>query len=324
MAFIKILKTKAYYKRYQTKNRRRREGKTDYYARRRLTHQDKNKYDTKKYRLVVRRTNRKIICQIIYSTIQGDKVLCSANSNELKNFGVDSGLTNYAASYATGLLVARRLLAELKLGDKFKGQETVDGEFFDIMAKDIDQRPFKAYLDVGLIRTTTGNRTFGAMKGAVDGGIFVPHNNKRFPGHHVEKAGETKGKKGKVEKGKASTSWNPKEHRDHIFGLHVQGYMDLLKKEKKEKYATQFSRWEKTLAANKVNNLEALYKKVHAEIRKSPLRVKVERKNAPVAKVISKANDKGVVRENFNKKKWIRHKKLTREERKKRVEIKIK
>jgi len=99
-------------------------------------------------------------------------------------------LTNYAASYCTGLLVARRLLNNLKLNDKFKGVENADGEFFDIMAKEVEQRPFKAYLDVGLVRTTTGNRVFGAMKGAVDGGIYVPHNNKRFPGHHLEKAVE--------------------------------------------------------------------------------------------------------------------------------------
>jgi len=238
------VKTKAYYKRYQVKNRRRREGKTDYYARRRLIQQDKNKYDTKKYRFVVRRTNRKIICQVIYATIQGDRVLSSANSTELKRWGLDSGLTNYAASYSTGLLVARRLLGELKLGDKFKGVENIDGEYFDIMSKQVEQRPFKAYLDVGLVRTTTGNRVFGAMKGAVDGGLYIPHNNKRFPGHHIEKVSETKTKKGKVaEKGKATTTWAPKEHRDHIFGNHVQGYMDFLKKEKKERYATQFSRW---------------------------------------------------------------------------------
>jgi len=60
------------------------------------------------------------------------------------------------------------------------------------------------------------------MKGAVDGGLFIPHNNKRFPGYHIEKAQETKGKKGKVvEKGKSSAKWEPKEHRDHIFGVHV-------------------------------------------------------------------------------------------------------
>jgi len=182
-------------------------------------------------------------------------------------------LTNYAASYCTGLLIARRLLNNLKLNDKFKGVENADGEFFDIMAKEVEQRPFKAYLDVGLVRTTTGNRVFGAMKGAVDGGIYVPHNNKRFPGHHLEKAVETKGKKGKVvEKGKSTESWNPKEHRDHIFGSHVQGYMDHLNKEKKEKFGKQFSNWAKCMTANKVKNLEELYKKIHAEIRKSPAR----------------------------------------------------
>ena len=40
------------------------EGKTDYYARRRLITQDKNKYNSPKYRLVVRFTNTEVICQV--------------------------------------------------------------------------------------------------------------------------------------------------------------------------------------------------------------------------------------------------------------------
>lgn len=40
------------------------EGKTDYYARKRLVIQDKNKYNTPKYRMIVRVTNRDIICQV--------------------------------------------------------------------------------------------------------------------------------------------------------------------------------------------------------------------------------------------------------------------
>ena len=40
----------------------------------------------------------------------------------------------------------------------------------------------RAHLDVGLTRTTTGNRVFGAMKGAADGGLKIPHSVKRFPG----------------------------------------------------------------------------------------------------------------------------------------------
>lgn len=40
------------------------EGKTDYRARKRLVTQDKNKYNTPKYRLVVRFTNTDIACQV--------------------------------------------------------------------------------------------------------------------------------------------------------------------------------------------------------------------------------------------------------------------
>lgn len=47
--------------RFQTKYKRRRAGKTDYYARKRLITQAKNKYNAPKYRLVVRFTNRDII-----------------------------------------------------------------------------------------------------------------------------------------------------------------------------------------------------------------------------------------------------------------------
>ena len=36
MAFVKVIKNKAYFMRFQTKFRRRRQGKTDYYARKRL------------------------------------------------------------------------------------------------------------------------------------------------------------------------------------------------------------------------------------------------------------------------------------------------
>jgi len=58
MVLKKNIKTKAYHKRYQVKWRRRREGKTDYYARKRLISQDKRKYNSPKYRMVVRFTNR--------------------------------------------------------------------------------------------------------------------------------------------------------------------------------------------------------------------------------------------------------------------------
>merc|ERR1711953_809288 len=180
--FRKVLKNKAYCKRYQTKFRRRRQGKTDYYARKRLVVNSKDKYDTKKYRLVVRFTNKRVITSVQYSTIRGDMTVASADSNELKRFGVSRGLTNYAAAYATGLLLARRLLKDKKIDDKFEGQAEADGKLYNIDNEENERRPFKAYLDVCLVRTTTGNRVFGAMKGACDGGLNIPHNEQRFPG----------------------------------------------------------------------------------------------------------------------------------------------
>uniref|UniRef100_A0A2K6NWQ0 Large ribosomal subunit protein uL18 n=1 Tax=Rhinopithecus roxellana TaxID=61622 RepID=A0A2K6NWQ0_RHIRO len=88
MGFVKVVKNKAYFKRYQ--------GKTDYYAHKLLVIQYKNKYNTPKYRMIVRVTNRDIICQIAYA-------LCAAYAHELPKYGGKVGLTNYAAAYCTGL-----------------------------------------------------------------------------------------------------------------------------------------------------------------------------------------------------------------------------
>ena len=104
-----MVKNKAYYKRFQVKFRRRREGKTDYYARKRLVVQDKNKYNTPKYRMIVRTSNKDICCQIAYARVEGDRIVESAYSHELPHYGVKVGLTNYAAAYCTGLLLARRV-----------------------------------------------------------------------------------------------------------------------------------------------------------------------------------------------------------------------
>ena len=47
--------------------------------------------------------------QIAYARIDGDKIVCSAYAHELPKYGVKVGLTNYAAAYCTGLLLARRV-----------------------------------------------------------------------------------------------------------------------------------------------------------------------------------------------------------------------
>ena len=307
MGFVKIVKNKAYSKRMQVKPKRRRQCKTDFYARRRLVQQDKNKYDSKKYRLVVRRTNAKFITQIIFSTMTGDRVLCSAESSELKAHGLTAGLTNYASAYATGLLLARRLLKQVGLSDLYKATTDVNGEYFNIDDDDDDdKRPFKALLDVGLQRTTTGARIFGVLKGACDGGINVPHKTKRFPGYSRAQVTVVENKRGKsTGTERVEAKFDAKAHRARIFGNHVTDYMKSLQKEDGEKFKRQFSNWTKCLAAAKVKTFEDLYKKVHAAVIAKPDRVKAKANTKFVRKVLQKAPQ--LIQQNSKGAKWIRH-----------------
>ena len=269
MVFIKVQKTKAYFKRFQTRFRRRREGKTDYYARKRLITQDNDKYNSHKYRYCVRFTHSKhpkIICQIIYATLSGDRVMCQATSNELKKFGLETGLTNYATAYCTGLLLARRLLKQVGMDTLYQGIPKVTGEAYDVSEKPNEaRRPFKAVLDVGLIRTTNGNKVFGALKGACDGGLYIPHSTKRFPGFKKTADGET---------------YDAKKHRERIFGVHVDKYMKELKKTP-EAFQKQFKLWDACLKKAGVDSCEKLYTKVHDAIRKNPDFVKKAQKDKP-------------------------------------------
>jgi len=189
--------------------------------------------------------------------------LMAAYSHELPAFGLSHGLTNYAAAYATGLLLARRTLTKLKIADKFDGNKTT-GEFEAVRIKGEDESekrfPFRAILDVGLVRTTTGSRVFGVMKGVVDGGIAVPHKPNRFPGFN-----KTKGE------------FNSKLLRERIFGGHVSNYMKKVADNKKANPDLKTNQFTKFGAAVKPAELEALYKKVHEAIRKEPTK-KVARK----------------------------------------------
>ncbi|CRK90794.1 CLUMA_CG004484, isoform A [Clunio marinus] len=252
MGFVKVVKNKQYFKRYQVKFKRRREGKTDYQARKRLIFQDKNKYNTPKYRLIVRLSNRDITCQIAYARIEGDRIVCAAYSHELPRYGVKLGLTNYAAAYCTGLLVARRILQKLSLDSIYSGCPDVTGDEYLVEPLDEKPGPFRCYLDVGLTRTTTGARVFGAMKGAVDGGLNIPHSVKRFPGYNAEEK-----------------TLDAAVHREHIFGQHVAKYMKELEGDDEEAYKRQFSRYIKL--GIRADDIETIYKKAHAAIRQDPV-----------------------------------------------------
>lgn len=166
MVYVKSEKSSAYYSRYQVKYKRRRQGKTDYRARLRLIAQDKNKYNTPKYRFIVRFTNKDIVCQIAYATVAGDQIIAAAYAHELPRYGLKFGLTNYAAAYATGLLLARRILSKFGLADKYVGLEEANGEDYTVeeLEEEGAPRPFVALLDTGLKRTSTGSRVFAALK----------------------------------------------------------------------------------------------------------------------------------------------------------------
>jgi large subunit ribosomal protein L5e len=127
----------------------------------------------------------------------------------------------------------------------------VDGRTFFVDEVDEDRRPFRAFLDVGCKPTTTGCRIFGALKGAADGGLDIPHSHKRFPGYDRD-----------------AKEYDAEMHKERIFGGHVGEYMEYLEEEDNQKYQTQFASY----LSNDVeaDNLEELYEEVHEKIREDP------------------------------------------------------
>jgi len=130
-------------------------------------------------------------------------------------------------------------------------------------------RPFKCFLDVGLKRTSTGSRVFGAMKGASDGGIFIPHSDKRFPGFDPE-----------------SKELDAEVLKKYIFGGHVSEYMESLEEEDDERYVWLIFVWDlcshtcdsfkkqfATYLADGIgsDDIEEVYTNAHAAIREDPV-----------------------------------------------------
>jgi large subunit ribosomal protein L18 len=133
--------------RYFIPFRRRREGRTDYYARGKLLLSEHP-------RMVVRRTNREIIIQLVVPDEAGDRTLLVAYSRDLAAYGYRGHGANTPASYLTGILFGARC--------KKAGYPA-------------------AILDMGLRRATPGSRVFAALKGAVKAGLAVPHSEEILP-----------------------------------------------------------------------------------------------------------------------------------------------
>jgi large subunit ribosomal protein L18 len=129
------------------KFRRRLEGKTDYKKRLDMLRSGKPRF-------VVRVTNTRIITHITAHDFNGDKTIVTANSDELKKHGWALAHKNLPAAYLTGMLCAKKAKAA---GVK------------------------EAILDMGLRTPLAGTRVFGALKGAIDGGLNIPADPESFP-----------------------------------------------------------------------------------------------------------------------------------------------
>merc|ERR1719265_2535049 len=198
----------------------------------------------------------RVICQVAYATITGDMVVSQATSPELEKFGIPAGYKNYAAAYATGLLCARRTLKIFGMDETIKGKEEIDGEEFHVEEEETEQRPFKCILDVGLRRTVVGARMWGALKGAVDGGLHVPHTQKNFPGY---KAPDEKGQE---------AEFDAEAHKSRIYGEHVKEYMEMLAEEDPTKYEAHFAKY---IEGDKdADGIEDMYTEAFEKIREDP------------------------------------------------------
>lgn len=148
---------------YRIPFRRRQEGKTDYKARKALI-------ISKLPRLVTRGSSRHMNVQIIQAAPTGDKVIVSAKSQELKNYGWKTTCGNLPSAYLTGLLCGKRAL---------------------------EKNVKKAVLDIGLAQPTKEARIFASVKGIADAGVDIPHNADKLPsddrvkGQHIADYAET-------------------------------------------------------------------------------------------------------------------------------------
>ena len=131
--------------------RRRRESKTNYTKRLLLLKGNVP-------RLVVRKTNKYILLQVVESKHAQDKVICEVNTKEFLRYGwpkeKSGSLKSLAAAYLAGMLLANKA-----------------------KAKDVK----KVILDSGLIPSTKGSRVYAAVKGVVENGLEITHNEEILP-----------------------------------------------------------------------------------------------------------------------------------------------
>ena len=132
----------------RTIRRRRRENKTDYKLRLGLL-------KSSLPRIVIRRTNKYYIVQLVASEEAKDKVVCGTTSKELLELGWDKkfegSLKSIPAAHLTGYLMAKKIKK---------------GEYI---------------IDLGMAMNQNAGRNYAVIAGLIDGGLKIKANEKVFP-----------------------------------------------------------------------------------------------------------------------------------------------
>ena len=92
--------------------------------------------------------------QLIEYNREGDRILFSVHSSELKKNGWKFNNGNIPSAYLTGFL----------FGNKLKKENNDD-----------------IVLDIGLAPSIKGSRIYAALKGILDAGLNIPHSDSIFP-----------------------------------------------------------------------------------------------------------------------------------------------
>ncbi|KUE74167.1 50S ribosomal protein L18 [Candidatus Methanomethylophilus sp. 1R26] len=144
--------------RYNVAFRRRREGRTNYYTRRKLL----ASHET---RAVVRRSNKNITVQFADFTMTGDKIIAAADTKQFKALGWEHSCSSIPAAYLVGYAAG---LKAKKAGVEY------------------------AVLDLGMQNPQHGGVLFAVAKGIIDAGVEVPASEDVFPdedrinGKHID------------------------------------------------------------------------------------------------------------------------------------------
>ena len=162
---------------YNLPFKREREEKTNYRSRLKLLRSSKP-------RLVARLSSRNALAQIAAYGEEGDKIVASASSKQLAKLGWKGNTGNLSAAYLVGLLLAKE-------AKKAKVAEAV--------------------YDIGRQTSVLGSRLYAVLKGAVDGGLEVPHSEEALPSE------------------------------ERIKGRHIAEYAKMLKAKEPETYKKRFA-----------------------------------------------------------------------------------